>query len=92
MMKIAVEEDAPVYALLYLRVSTDRQAEEGYSIDIQKERLTAYVKSMFGSQNVKTELFIDATCIIGTNQNPARGWRFVPVFFVFRNFGGGKVS
>jgi site-specific DNA recombinase len=70
-MKIAVEEDAPVYALLYLRVSTDRQAEEGYSIDIQKERLTAYVKSMFGSQNVKTELFIDDGYSGGSLDRPA---------------------
>ena len=31
---------------LYERVSTDAQAEEGYSIDIQKERLEAYVKSL----------------------------------------------
>ena len=28
-------------AALYIRVSTDRQAEEGYSIDVQKERLVA---------------------------------------------------
>ena len=27
---------------IYIRVSTDAQAEEGYSIDAQKEQLTAY--------------------------------------------------
>lgn len=31
---------------LYVRVSTDAQAEEGYSIDFQKEKLQAYSKSM----------------------------------------------
>lgn len=30
------------YAAIYIRVSTDYQAEEGYSIDAQKEQLTAY--------------------------------------------------
>ena len=29
---------------LYARVATDAQAEEGYSIDIQGERLEAYCK------------------------------------------------
>ena len=31
--------------ILYLRVSTNSQAEEGYSIDIQKERLLAYCQA-----------------------------------------------
>lgn len=31
--------------ILYLRVSTNSQAEEGYSIDIQKERLLAFCKA-----------------------------------------------
>lgn len=33
------------YAAIYIRVSTDYQAEEGYSIDAQKEQLTAYCVS-----------------------------------------------
>ena len=33
------------YAAIYIRVSTDAQAEEGYSIDAQKEQLTAYCVS-----------------------------------------------
>lgn len=33
---------------LYLRVSTDRQAEEGYSLGIQEEKLTAYLDTMVG--------------------------------------------
>ena len=31
----------------YIRVSTDRQREEGYSIEIQRERLEGYTRSMF---------------------------------------------
>ena len=31
---------------LYLRVSTDRQAEEGYSLQIQEEKLRAYVAAL----------------------------------------------
>ncbi len=60
MMKIVPRESDSVCAFLYARVSTDKQAEEGYSIDIQTERLKAYVTSMFGNgPNVKSELFID---------------------------------
>ena len=32
-------------AAIYIRVSTDAQFEEGYSVDAQKEQLTAYCKS-----------------------------------------------
>jgi len=60
MMKIRGEEQEACKILLYIRVSTDRQAEEGYSIAIQKERLGAYVKSMFGNgKNVSAEYYID---------------------------------
>lgn len=37
---------------LYVRVSTDKQREEGYSVDIQKERLRAYASSMFPDADV----------------------------------------
>lgn len=59
MMKITETEDGTVYVLVYIRVSTDRQAEEGYSIEIQRERLEAYVKSMFGTKNVVVQYYID---------------------------------
>ncbi len=42
---------------LYIRVSTDRQAEEGYSIDIQTERLVAFTKTFDGQ--VSYETYID---------------------------------
>lgn len=50
-------DKAPVRAALYMRVSTDRQAEEGYSIDVQREKLTAFAGSLEGQ--VQTELYID---------------------------------
>ncbi len=44
------------YAAIYIRVSTDAQAEEGYSLDAQKEQLTAYCISK-GIKNY--EYYID---------------------------------
>jgi len=44
------------HAAIYIRVSTDAQAEEGYSIDAQKEQLTAYCVSR-GIKNY--EYYID---------------------------------
>lgn len=58
MIKINEAGERPPQVMLYIRVSTDRQAEEGYSIDIQKERLASYVKSMF-DESVQTDYFID---------------------------------
>lgn len=46
-----------VLVALYVRVSTDRQAEEGYSVEVQKERLEAYTKVLEGV--VQTEFYID---------------------------------
>lgn len=46
MMQVDPAEHGKFRIALYERVSTDAQAEEGYSIDIQKERLEAYVKSI----------------------------------------------
>ncbi|MBQ3591160.1 MAG: recombinase family protein, partial [Clostridia bacterium] len=45
-MQVDTAERDAVRIGLYERVSTDAQAEEGYSISIQKERLEAYVRSM----------------------------------------------
>ncbi|MEE4561613.1 recombinase family protein [Paenibacillus polymyxa] len=44
------------YAAIYIRVSTDEQAEQGYSIDAQKEKLIAYCISQ-GLNDFK--LYID---------------------------------
>lgn len=48
--------DKKKVAAIYIRVSTDYQAEEGYSIDAQKEQLTAYCVSK-GIKNY--EYYID---------------------------------
>ena len=57
MKKIKESAENLIRAALYIRVSTDRQAEEGYSIEVQKERLLAYSKTLDGT--VTTELYID---------------------------------
>lgn len=47
MTKISLKETGKVVLAKYIRVSTDKQREEGYSVDIQKERLDGYARSMF---------------------------------------------
>ena len=45
----------------YIRVSTDKQREEGYSVDIQKERLAKYTSSLFpeSEYNVEFREYVD---------------------------------
>ncbi|NLV85737.1 MAG: recombinase family protein [Clostridiales bacterium] len=57
MYKTATDKGGILSVALYIRVSTDRQAEEGYSVEIQKERLIAYTKTMDG--HVNYELYVD---------------------------------
>ncbi len=57
MRRPAAENNENVRIALYIRVSTDRQAEEGYSIEVQKERLIAFTKTLDGL--VSYELYID---------------------------------
>lgn len=57
MKKIRDVPAEAIRAALYIRVSTDRQAEEGYSIEVQTERLEAYTKTFDG--DVQYELYID---------------------------------
>lgn len=45
MLKV-VEASSHIVLALYRRVSTDRQADEGYSLDVQKEKLLAFSKTM----------------------------------------------
>lgn len=56
MMKIADNKTGNIVAL-YVRVSTDKQREEGYSIDVQKERLQGYMKSK-GTRE-KYQMYVD---------------------------------
>jgi len=69
MRKIQGESEKPIRLALYIRVSTDRQAEEGYSIEVQKERLIAYSKTMDGQ--VTYELYIDDGFSVSTLDRPA---------------------
>lgn len=39
---------------LYRRVSTDRQADEGYSLDVQLEKLQAYAQTLSNVKEVRT--------------------------------------
>lgn len=57
MRKLKTEPGSLIRAALYVRVSTDRQAEEGYSIEVQKERLEAFSKTFDGT--VLTEFYVD---------------------------------
>lgn len=52
MRKKETEKKMEAWAAIYIRVSTDAQAEEGYSIDAQKEALQAYCV-MKGIKNYK---------------------------------------
>lgn len=45
MLKV-MEAATHIVLALYRRVSTDRQADEGYSLDVQKEKLLAFSKTM----------------------------------------------
>jgi len=45
-----------MYAAIYVRVSTEEQAEQGYSLDVQKERLIAFCKSQGWDD---TKIYID---------------------------------
>lgn len=57
MSRIKAAEDKRLLVALYVRVSTDRQAEEGYSVEVQKEKLEAFTKTLDGQ--VTYELYID---------------------------------
>lgn len=45
MLKV-IEAVTRIIIALYRRVSTDRQADEGYSLEVQREKLLLYAKSM----------------------------------------------
>lgn len=52
-----LEATSDIVLALYRRVSTDKQADEGYSLDVQVEKLQAYAKTM---SNVKeTRIYTD---------------------------------
>lgn len=69
MRKLTQDLNKVVKIALYVRVSTDRQAEEGYSIEVQKERLIAFTKTLDGE--VSYELYIDDGFSGATLERPA---------------------
>lgn len=69
MHKTATDKGGNLSVALYIRVSTDRQAEEGYSVEIQKERLIAYTKTMDGIVSYK--LYVDDGFSGASLQRPA---------------------
>lgn len=52
MLKV-VEASSHIVLALYRRVSTDRQADEGYSLDVQKEKLIAFSKTMENVEEIR---------------------------------------
>jgi len=69
MRKLTQDLNKVVKIALYVRVSTDRQAEEGYSIEVQKERLIAFTKTLDGE--VSYELYVDDGFSGATLERPA---------------------
>ena len=73
---------------LYCRLSQeDERLGESLSVENQKDMLIRYAREHHFPNPV---FFVDDTCIIGTNQSPARGRRFVPTFFVFSTLEAAK--
>lgn len=56
-----IQEYNKIVIAKYIRVSTDKQREEGYSVEIQRERLESYAKSMYpeSQYNVEYREYID---------------------------------
>lgn len=70
----------------YIRLSVSNK-EESNSIENQKSIIKHWAEQ---HQLSISRFYIDDTCIIGTNQSPARGRRFVPTFFVFSTLEAAK--
>lgn len=58
------------YTALYIRVSTDKQAEEGYSLDAQRAKLDAYCAAMGWYVNAAA-VYVDAGLSGKTTARPA---------------------
>ena len=81
---------------LYLRLSRDdadvdgSKKTESNSISSQRDILRAYVQSHEDLQIY--DIYIDATCIIGTNQSPREWAAICPYFSFCQNFWGRQHS
>lgn len=82
--------DKMTLAFAYLRLSNEEAREgESSSIGSQRMMIQNYCKQ-HGITLVRE--FADATDIIGTNQSPERGRRFVPLFLYPEHWRRHKVS
>ena len=76
----------------YIRLSREdlkRGSDDSNSVKNQRDLLRDFYQKHIDEFSDMTE-YVDATCIIGTNQSPARGRRFVPTFFVFSTLEAAK--
>lgn len=71
----------------YCRVSTDKE-DQANSFEAQQRYFHDYIERQPDWE--LQGIYADDTCIIGTNQSPARGRRFVPTFFVFSTLEAAK--
>jgi site-specific DNA recombinase len=55
----------------YIRVSTDKQAEEGFSLEAQRQRLTSYCAAMGWAVCDDTSIYVDAGLSAKTTDRPA---------------------
>lgn len=81
------EDEREKRVAVYARVSTGDPRQTS-SYELQKNHYQDMVNRHPGWTLV--DIYADDTCIIGTNQSPARGRRFVPTFFVFSTLEAAK--
>ena len=70
----------PYNTALYMRLSRDDE-NYGDSVSIETQRTILQRYAQDNGLHVVGE-YVDATCIIGTNQSSAHERRFVPAFFI----------
>ena len=81
------DNDVEQRVAIYVRVSTD-DVRQTTSYELQKKYYEEFVTRH--PKWILVRIYADDTCIIGTNQSPARGRRFVPTFFVFSTLEAAK--
>lgn len=75
---------------VYLRLSKEDARRESASIANQRAILLDYLNHEFQDPWTLTQVYTDATVIIGLKQNPTYGRRFSPIFLLYWAFCGAK--